>query len=195
MRTVMTTCIDIPHSSPPAARVATEEAGAHQGLEAARGPVLYAHEREAWNALRAVLLSFPRNLSAHLQGVIGLSHFEFEILETLERSTRSTRRLGDLAAACHSSLSTLSRAVSRLESRELVTRRMDPVNGRYVVCQLTETGSDILHAGLPEHIAQLRRLIFDALADDQISQLTDICTVLGETLSAEPTNECRGRSR
>jgi DNA-binding MarR family transcriptional regulator len=75
--------------------------------------------------------------------------------------------------------------VTRLESRELVTRRLDPINGRYVVCELTESGSQLLRTGSYEHLGQLRRLMFDALTETQVQQLTEICTALGHTLAAE----------
>jgi DNA-binding MarR family transcriptional regulator len=152
-------------------------------------PSLDHREGVAWTALRAVLAAFPRSLSAQLQRAVGLSFFEYEILESLAACPDSSCRLGDLAVACHTSLSTLSRAVSRLESRELVTRRLDPVNGRYVVCELATSGSDVLATGVPGHVAQLRRLVFDALTEAQVGQLADICRVLGRTLAAEATHE------
>jgi DNA-binding MarR family transcriptional regulator len=190
MGTGSTTCIGPSHSAPPAPRAAADQARPGGGHDVpVSGPGLHPHEGEAWSALRAVLAGFSRSLSNHLQHTVRLSYFEYEILETLSASPRSVCRLGDLAAACHSSLSTLSRAVSRLESRNLVTRQLDPVNGRHVVCELTRAGSEVLGAGATGHIAQLRRLVFDALTDQQVGQLAEICTELGRTLAAESARD------
>ena len=94
-----------------------------------------------------------------------------------------TARMSELAQLANGSLSRLSNVVKRLEQRGLVRRVPDPDNGRYTLAILTASGCDLVAAAAPGHVRTVRKLIFDALHADQVTQLAAI----GEAIAANVT--------
>ena len=135
---------------------------------------LSAEEMQAWLALASLLIRLPSALDAQLQRDAGLSHFEYQVLAGLSMSSQRTRRMSDLAAFTEASLSRLSQVVGRLERRGWVRRTPDPTDGRYTLAVLTDAGWDTVVATAPGHVAEVRRLVFDALTKAQHRQLRDI---------------------
>jgi DNA-binding MarR family transcriptional regulator len=68
----------------------------------------------------------------------------------------------------------LSQVVGRLERRGWVRRTPDPTDGRSTLAILTDAGWDKVVATAPGHVAEVRRLVFDALTKAQHRQLRDI---------------------
>lgn len=128
-------------------------------------------ELETWSAVATLLEWLPAALDAQLQRDSGISHFEYGILFALSRADDRTLRMSDLAGYANSTLSRLSRAVSRLEARKWVQRSPDPTDGRITLATLTDEGADAAHAAAPGHIALVRRLVFDTLSPTQAVQL------------------------
>ena len=79
--------------------------------------------------------------------------------------------MSELAIYANGSLQRLSRAVTRLEKRGWVTRRPDPVDGRYTLAELTDQGRVVLVDAAPGHVEAVNRLVFDALTVTQAHQL------------------------
>ena len=75
-----------------------------------------------WSGLATVLEWLPPLLDAQLQRDADLTHFEFGVLYALEQAPDSTLRMSVLAGYANSTLTRLSRAVTRLEQRRLVER-------------------------------------------------------------------------
>jgi DNA-binding MarR family transcriptional regulator len=128
-----------------------------------------------WVALATVLEWLPSALDAQLQRDAGLTHFEFGVLFALSDAAEQTLRMSTLASYANSSLSRLSRAVARLETRQWVRRRPDPEDGRYTLATLTKLGMKKVHQAGPGHVQTVNRLIFDSLTQPQTRQLHDIC--------------------
>ncbi|MEV5975103.1 MarR family transcriptional regulator [Streptomyces sp. NPDC051921] len=76
-------------------------------------------------------------------------------------------RMSELAVLTNGSLSRLSHVVKRLEKQGWVRRTPDPDNGRYTLAVLTETGWEKVVATAPGHVEEVRRLVFDPLAQAQ----------------------------
>jgi DNA-binding MarR family transcriptional regulator len=55
-----------------------------------------------------------------------------------------------------------------------VRRTPDPVDGRYTLAILTDTGWDTVVDTAPGHVAEVQRLVFDPLTKAQQRQLRDI---------------------
>ena len=135
---------------------------------------LSAEEMRAWLALASMMIRLPSALDAQLQRDAAMSHFEYQVLAGLSMSPDRTRRMSDVAAFAEGSLSRLSQVVSRLERRGWVRRAPDPTDGRYTLAVLTEVGWEKVQATAPGHVAEVRRLVFDALTKAQHRQLCDI---------------------
>ncbi|QHT57896.1 MarR family transcriptional regulator [Cellulomonas sp. H30R-01] len=137
-------------------------------------PTLTGEDLETWSALATVLEWLPAALDAQLQRDAGLSHFEYGILYALADAPDRTLRMSVLAGYANSSLSRLSRAVARLESRAWVRRAPDPVDGRYTLATLTDPGAEKVHEATPGHVRTVHRLVLDPLTQAQARQLREI---------------------
>ncbi|GAA1620513.1 MULTISPECIES: MarR family winged helix-turn-helix transcriptional regulator [Brevibacterium] len=149
-----------------------------------RGGPLSGSQLETWSALATVLEWLPPVLDAQLQENWGISHFEFGILFALSEADGHTLRMSALARFANSTLSRLSRAVARLEKRGLAIRNADPDDGRVTVARLTESGLDIVSDASPAHAELVRRLVFDALSDDQAMALRDASLRIADAIDA-----------
>jgi DNA-binding MarR family transcriptional regulator len=85
-----------------------------------------------------------------------------------------TLRMSTLASYSNSSLSRLSRAVTRLETKNWVRRVPDPTDGRYILASLTELGRMKVEQAAPGHVDLVNRLVFDPLSQAQTRQLGEI---------------------
>lgn len=131
-------------------------------------------EVETWSALATLLEWLPPALDAQLQRDSGITHFEYGVLFALTEAEDRTLRMSDLAGYANSTLSRLSRAVTRLEAKGWVRRAPDPRDGRATLAMLTEKGADAARAATPGHVALVRRLVFDALTPTQSTQLRNL---------------------
>ena len=131
-------------------------------------------ERRAWLELSSVIIRLPAALDTQLRREAGLSHFEYTVLAGLSEQSDRTIRMSELAVLADGSLSRLSQVVSRLERRGLVRRTPDPEDRRATLAVLTDEGWDTVAATAPGHVAEVRRLVFDALTRAQVGQLRGI---------------------
>jgi DNA-binding MarR family transcriptional regulator len=129
---------------------------------------------ETWAALATVLEWLPSALDEQLQRDSGLSHFEYGVMFALASAEDRTLRMSVLAGYANSSLSRLSRAVTRLESKGWVRRRPDPANGRYNLAILTDLGARTVEEATPNHVRTVHRLVLDQLTEAQKRQLREV---------------------
>lgn len=129
---------------------------------------------ETWASLATVLEWLPPALDEPLEKAFELTHFEYGILYALAGAEDQRLRIGVLAGYAHSSISRLSRAVTRLESRGWVARSRDPFDGRSIVVTLTDDGRAVFARATPTHEENVHRLVLDALTAAQRRQLLEI---------------------
>lgn len=127
-----------------------------------------------WAALATVLEWLPPALDAPLVRGFDLTHFEYGILFALADAPDHTLRMTVLADYANSSLSRLSRAVSRIEGRGWAQRTRDPVDGRSMLTSLTEAGLETLAKATPVHALSVTEFVLDPLTKAQQSQLREI---------------------
>jgi DNA-binding MarR family transcriptional regulator len=127
-----------------------------------------------WSALATVLEWLPPALDAQLQADAGITHFEYGVLYALDRADDRTLRMSVLAGYANSTLSRLSRAAARLETRGWLRREPDPADGRYTLAVLTDAGRAAVAGATPGHVATVRRLVLDRLTPAQARQLREI---------------------
>jgi DNA-binding MarR family transcriptional regulator len=127
-----------------------------------------------WSGLASVLVWLPALLDAQLQRDADLTHFEYGLLYALSSAPDRTLRLSTLAGYANSSLTKLSRAVTRLERRQWVRRTTDPTDGRYTLATLTALGQSTVERAAPGHVAAVRQLVLDPLTAAQRRQLREI---------------------
>ena len=141
---------------------------------------------ETWAGLATVLEWLPPALDADLLRDFDLTHFEYGILYALAHAKEQQLRMSELAAFANSSLSRLSRAVSRLESRGWVERARDPGDGRSIRATLTEAGRHVFEEATPQHEQTVRRLVLDPLTAAQKRQLRAITERIRRAVTDAP---------
>jgi DNA-binding MarR family transcriptional regulator len=129
---------------------------------------------ETWSALATVLEWLPTALDAQLLRDSEVTHFEYGILYALATADDRTLRMSVLAGYANSSLSRLSRATVRLETRGWVQRRPDPADGRYTLATLSDAGLRAFDEATPRHVETVNRLVLDVLTAGQKKQLREI---------------------
>jgi DNA-binding MarR family transcriptional regulator len=97
----------------------------------------------------------------------------------------ATMRLSDLARLCDSTQPRLSKVMDRFEARGWVARRPDPSDGRYTLATLTGAGRGKLVEAAPQHVALVKRLVFDPLSAAQRRHLEAALTRIAATVRRE----------
>lgn len=142
--------------------------------EPSRPKALTGDDLATWAAFATVLQWLPPALDAPLVHGFDLTHFEYGILFALADAHDHALRMNVLAGYANSSLSRLSRAVSRLESRGWVRRIQDPTDGRSTLARLTEAGLEIQREATPAHTQTVTELVLKPLTQAQRAQLREI---------------------
>lgn len=96
---------------------------------------------------------------------------EYEILVRLEEARERRMRMSDLAEAVHQSRSRLTHTIARMERAGLVLRESCPNDGRGVWARLSEEGFELLRKAAPQHVAQVRRVLVEAVDPDDFRAL------------------------
>lgn len=135
---------------------------------------LSGEDLDTWAALATVLEWLPAALDAQLQRDAQLAHFEYGVLYALAHAPDGTLRMSVLASYANSSLSRLSRAAARLETKGWMRRTADPRDGRFTLAILTASGRAKVEAATPGHAQLVRDLVLDRLTKAQARQLREI---------------------
>jgi len=144
-------------------------------------------EQRAWRRLAAVMTLLPAALDAQLQRDATLTHFAYFTLAMLSEAPGRALRMSELAARSSSSPSRLSHTISRLEDRGWVRRVRSSEDGRGQVAELTDEGYTALVATAPGHVTAVREYVLDALTDQQVAQVDEICQALLTKLDPDGT--------
>ena len=132
-------------------------------------------QEAAWRSLAAVMVHLPWALECQLQHDADLSFIEYHALAMLSEQTEHTLRMSELAQLTNASLSRLSHLVKRLERRGYIRREPDPVDGRYTLAMLTDTGYQHLVDSAPGHVEAVRRLVIDVVSESQLRAIHKAC--------------------
>jgi MarR family 2-MHQ and catechol resistance regulon transcriptional repressor len=105
-----------------------------------------------------------------------LSSGQFGVLETLYHVGPLYQ--GELGEKLLQSKGNISTIISNLVERDLVERRRDPEDRRYVKVHLTEAGESLIADIFPDHVARIVEA-FDVLEDEEIETFSQLCKKLG----------------
>jgi DNA-binding MarR family transcriptional regulator len=138
---------------------------------------------QAWTALSAAHARIAGQLADALARGCALSVNEFEILLRLHHAPAGQLRLGELSGAVPLTQPALSRAVTRLAGRGLVSRAGAPDDGRGVLIMLEPAGRQVLGQATDIHAAVIREALLDRLsaADQEL-----LAGVLSRVTSEQP---------
>jgi DNA-binding MarR family transcriptional regulator len=117
---------------------------------------------ETWESLFRAQVAVMRKLQS-APAFKSLALNEYDVLFTLSRCPSGWLRLNELNDHVLLSQSSLSRLVERLEKRGLVERMPAPGDGRGILIQLTEAGSELQKQIGREHVRDIAALVAPAL--------------------------------
>jgi DNA-binding MarR family transcriptional regulator len=137
--------------------------GKHTDYECAR----------AWAALTAAHAVITERLGAAL-GPFGLSINDFEVLLHLDRVPPPGLRLSEVGETVRLSQPAVSRMITRLEQRELLSRGGDPRDGRGVLIAITGPGRKLLRKAIPVHARTVHECLLRRLNAGESQQLSSI---------------------
>ncbi|WP_157155076.1 MULTISPECIES: MarR family transcriptional regulator [unclassified Diaminobutyricimonas] len=131
---------------------------------------------DAWEALFRAQVVVLRELNSEFPADLSLN--EYDVLYNLSRQPDRRTRIRDLNRVLLLTQPSVSRLIDRLVSRGLVTKASDPGDGRGIIVALTDDGYDLFHRVALGHAASINRRVGGALTDDELLQLTALCTKL-----------------
>lgn len=137
-------------------------------------------EQQAWRAFIAAQRVVNSRIEQQLQRDAGMPHTYFEILVRLSDAEDGRLRMSELAVSTLGSRSRLSHAVNRLEQVGWVRREGIESDRRGQVAIITEDGRQKLRETAPGHVETVRAAVFDALSEEQVEQLHEICSALAK---------------
>lgn len=141
-------------------------------------------EMAAWLPLLRVVHLLPQAMDRQLRQEAGIGHAYYQVLASLSAQPERTLSMGELARLAATSPSRLSHAVAAMEERGWVTRWPCPTNRRIQYATLTGPGQSLLQRLAPGHVAEVRRLVFDRLTDDDVGRLRALALKLLVPLDA-----------
>jgi DNA-binding MarR family transcriptional regulator len=115
----------------------------------------------SWRQLNATHAAVQAALEHELRREHGLSTIEYEVLSELGECSAGKHRMQELADAVHTTQSTVSRVIARLEEEGLAARAMCPDDRRGIFASATEAGRERVKSATPTY----RRVIADTLGD------------------------------
>ncbi len=146
---------------------------------------LDASQQQLWRRWLAVQALMPIAVHRGLQQESELSGQDYVVLVVVSEAPEQRIRVTDIARDLYWERSRVSHQVSRMEKRGLLERRECGEDGRGSFVGLTKGGRTAIGGAAPGHVALVRRVLFDALSEDQLEALTGIVDVMVDRLSHE----------
>jgi DNA-binding MarR family transcriptional regulator len=129
---------------------------------------------QAWTRLLRAYASTTRLLSAELQEEHGLTLNDYEALLVLSRAEDGRLKRVELARNLMLTPSGITRLLQGLEDAGLVERASCATDLRITYAQLTDAGRDKLQTASCGHVASIRSLLEEHLADHEINTVAEI---------------------
>jgi DNA-binding MarR family transcriptional regulator len=143
---------------------------------------LTAQEMTAWRTYIEtygdLISAIERDLAEH-----GLTLGDYQVFVYLSEAPDRSMRMCDLADLLQLSPSGLTRRLDGLVKAGFVTREPSTYDRRVMLATLTPSGFAALEAAAPDHVASVRRHVFDHLDDEQVDALASIFQAIRAGLS------------
>lgn len=122
-----------------------------------------------WESLFRAQHEIFGEISADFEST-ALNQSEYDVLLTVTRAPEMTARLRDVTALMLVSQPSVSRLVDRMVARGLITKRIDPLDGRGALVQATAEGASAFRAIAGRHSRTVATRMA-VLTDAELAQL------------------------
>ena len=128
---------------------------------------LTAREQHLWRGWLKLNAELASTLQRELQKDAGLSMPDYEVLVHLTDNPEGRVRVTELAGLLQWERSRVSHHIKRMERRGLVERAQCSEDGRGAFIVITPKGRAAIEEAAPGHVMAVRRLMFDALSEEE----------------------------
>jgi DNA-binding MarR family transcriptional regulator len=135
---------------------------------------LTAQQEHLWRSWLTLNTKLASTLHHELQEDAGLSMQDFEVLVHLTDNPEGRLRVTDLAGLLQWERSRVSHHVTRMECRGLVERVECSEDRRGAFVVITPQGRAAIEGAAPGHVRAVRRLMFDALSEEEQAVLAAV---------------------
>jgi DNA-binding MarR family transcriptional regulator len=150
-------------------------------------------EMAAWGGFMTMRFKLLSHLARELQRQTGLSEADYDVLVALSEAPGDRFRLGELGERLDWEKSRLSKQISRMSTRGLVTREDCATDSRGAFAVLTKAGRKAIEAAAPIHVEQVRAWFIDALTPAELEAMTAISAAVVDRLTQHQADEAAGR--
>lgn len=141
---------------------------------------------EAWTSFLRAHSAVTRELERQLREQHGLTLSDYDVLVQLAQAPEGQLRPVELARAVLLTRSGMARLIQGLERAGLVKRIACPDDLRGHLIRLTPQGRSVLAQASRTHLDGVRERFAKPFDDDQLRQLTELLTPLGDNTSRPP---------
>jgi DNA-binding MarR family transcriptional regulator len=128
---------------------------------------LTAREQHLWRGWLKLNAELASTLQRELQQDAGLSMPDYEVLVHLTDNPEGRMRVTELAGLLQWERSRVSHHIKRMERRGLVERAQCSEDGRGAFIVITPQGRAAIEEAAPGHVMAVRRLMFEALSEEE----------------------------
>jgi DNA-binding MarR family transcriptional regulator len=138
---------------------------------------------DAWEALFRAQVAMMRQLTDEFPSEV-ISFNEYDALFNLSRARDYTLRIRDLNEEVLLTQPSISRLIDRLAQRGLVTKCIDPHDGRGTLVSLTDEGFTLFRNAAKIHARSIASRMSDNLDRDELAELARLTRKLHDGLRA-----------
>jgi DNA-binding MarR family transcriptional regulator len=148
---------------------------------------LTAQEQHLWRGWLKLNAELASTLQRELQQDAGISMQDYEVLVHLTDNPDGRVRVTELAGLLQWERSRVSHHIKRMEHRRLVQRAGCSEDGRGAFVVITPQGRAAIEEAAPSHVMAVRRLMFDALSEEEKAFLAAVIDKLLARTDHAPT--------
>ena len=156
---------------------------------------LDAEQLAAYFTLSEVGSLLEQAVAQQLRDEGDLSPIQFKILAGLGSVPGGAQRMTDIADQIVYSRSGFSYQAAQLEQRGLIARTPAKDDERSTLIHLTNAGRELLEHVMPQHVALVKRLVFDVMPPSGMKDLQRTLGPVRDRLREAPPRSARPRGR
>lgn len=145
---------------------------------------LTSQEMAAWRSFIATSNDLWRVVNREL-AEFGLDGGDFQLLAMVSESADQRIRLSDLADQLRLTRGGLTRRMDGVMQKKLVERVQCTEDGRVAFAQMTTKGMNLLKVVAPQHLATVRRVMFDQLSAPEVKAIASGLGKVAKQLQSE----------